>query len=107
MRKIRTSGLTRGRAIWSPGPLSTLQYCMPCEQGVHIPSLMYLPILWELWPPEYFLNWGYVKAGVKSAENCNECGECEEKCPFQLPIREMVRENLKFYESVRAEYSQN
>lgn len=83
------------------------EYCMPCEQGVHIPSLMYLPILWELWPPEYFLNWGYVKAGVKSAENCNECGECEEKCPFQLPIREMVRENLKFYESVRAEYSQN
>lgn len=79
------------------------EYCMPCEQGVHIVSLMYLPILYELWPRDWFLNWEYVKRGVESAENCIECGECEEKCPYQLPIREMVAEHLAFYERVRVE----
>jgi predicted aldo/keto reductase-like oxidoreductase len=78
------------------------EYCMPCEQGVHIASLMYLPILYEVWPREWFLNWGYVKQGVASADNCIECGECEEKCPYQLPIREMIAEHLAFYESVRS-----
>jgi predicted aldo/keto reductase-like oxidoreductase len=28
----------------------------------------------------------------KNAEDCAECGECEEKCPYELPIREMLKE---------------
>lgn len=76
--------------------------CMPCPQGVHICGVMYLPILWELWPSGWFLSWPYVTNAVKSAENCIECGECEEKCPYQLPIREMIVENIQFFESVRS-----
>lgn len=76
-------------------------YCMPCPQGVHIPSLMYLPILWDLWPPEWFFSWDYVRNGVESAKSCTECGECEEKCPYHLPIREMIIENMEFYEGLR------
>jgi predicted aldo/keto reductase-like oxidoreductase len=37
---------------------------------------------------------------MESARNCIECGECEEKCPYHLPIREMIVENIKFYEDV-------
>jgi predicted aldo/keto reductase-like oxidoreductase len=33
---------------------------------------------------------------MESARNCIECGECEEKCPYHLPIREMIVENIKF-----------
>jgi predicted aldo/keto reductase-like oxidoreductase len=80
------------------------EYCMPCPQGVHIHGVMYLPILWELWPPDWFFSWGYVKNAVESARNCLQCGECEEKCPYQLPIREMIVENLAFYECVAAEH---
>jgi predicted aldo/keto reductase-like oxidoreductase len=76
------------------------EYCLPCPQGVHIPGVMYLPILWELWPADWFFSWGYVNHAVESARNCLQCGECEEKCPYQLPIREMIAENLAFYERV-------
>ena len=27
-----------------------------------------------------------------SQERCAECGECEEKCPYRLPILEMMAE---------------
>lgn len=77
------------------------EYCMPCPQGVHICGVMYLQILWELWPPDWFFSWRYVQYSVESAQNCIECGECEKKCPYNLPIREMIKENIAFYESIK------
>jgi predicted aldo/keto reductase-like oxidoreductase len=85
------------------------EYCMPCSQGVHICGVLYLPILWELWPPDLYFSersiGGYVTHAVQSAQNCVQCGECEEKCPYQLPIREMMVESMAFYERVAAEYN--
>jgi predicted aldo/keto reductase-like oxidoreductase len=78
------------------------EYCMPCPQGVHISGVMYLPILWELWPPDWFFSWDYVRHAVESAKNCVQCGECEAKCPYRLPIREMITENIAFHERVRS-----
>ncbi|MCW4051338.1 MAG: aldo/keto reductase [Candidatus Bathyarchaeota archaeon] len=81
------------------------EYCMPCPQGVLIHRMMYLQRLYELWPPERFFNWSYVQGGVESAENCIQCGACEPKCPYQLPIREMIQENLKYYHEKRTQHS--
>jgi predicted aldo/keto reductase-like oxidoreductase len=80
------------------------QYCMPCPQGVYICGVLYLQILWGLWPSDWFFSWSYVKNAVETAENCIQCGECEEKCPYNLPIREMIVENVEFYKGVAAEH---
>jgi predicted aldo/keto reductase-like oxidoreductase len=84
------------------------RYCMPCPQGVEIQALMTLPVLWELWPPELSFSersiGAYIREAVQSAENCVQCGECEEKCPYELPIREMIAEHVAFYERVAAEH---
>jgi predicted aldo/keto reductase-like oxidoreductase len=92
------------RARVGPRFCRQCEYCMPCPQGVHIPGVMYLPILWDVWPPDWFFAWGYVRHAIESAQNCIECGECEAKCPYHLPIREMSAENLAFYERVSAEH---
>jgi len=81
------------------------EYCMPCPHGVHIHGVLYLPILWDLWPPEWFFSWEYVTHAVQSAQNCVQCGECEAMCPYQLPIREMLAESVAFYRRVAAEHS--
>ena len=77
------------------------EYCMPCPQGVIIPGMMYLPLLYDLWPPERFFSWRLVTASVEGAARCTSCGICETKCPYQLPIRDMMREHLGFYDSVK------
>jgi predicted aldo/keto reductase-like oxidoreductase len=79
------------------------EYCMPCPQGVYICGVLYLEILHGLWPRDWYFSWRYVTHSVESAANCIECGECESKCPYQLPIREMIAENLAFYERARSE----
>jgi predicted aldo/keto reductase-like oxidoreductase len=74
-------------------------YCEPCPQGVSIVTIMNLRSFYKRFPAEgFFTSW--IAEAVESAENCIECGECEEKCPYHLPIREMIVENVKFYESV-------
>ncbi len=75
------------------------QYCQPCPEGVRISLLMILPSFWKRISAEQFAEDGVAKI-VASAQNCVECGECEEKCPYHLPIREMLVENVEFYESV-------
>ncbi len=80
-------------------------YCMPCPEGVRIEQLVCMPILWKLWPSKETLSdesiGGFMKASVESAENCIQCGECEEKCPYHLPIREMITKSINLYEKMK------
>jgi predicted aldo/keto reductase-like oxidoreductase len=74
-------------------------YCQPCQQGVHISTVMTLRSVWKRLPAERMVT-GWIAEAMESARNCIECGECEEKCPYHLPIREMIVENIEFYEDV-------
>lgn len=82
------------------------EYCMPCPQGVIIPGMLYLPRLYDLWPAERFFSWPLITRSVASARECTGCGACEERCPYDLPIREMIQEGLLFYEGVRVHWEQ-
>jgi len=70
-------------------------YCMPCPQGVEIWLLTYMKNLFRLWPRERVIQVFGDRA--ETAEKCIQCGECEEKCPYSLPIRELIQENYVFY----------
>ncbi len=58
-------------------------YCQPCPQGVPIPMLMIMQIMWNLWPMDIFSEW--MGRTVEAGRNCTQCGECEEKCPLSAP----------------------
>ncbi len=76
-------------------------YCQPCLQGVSIVLIMNLRSFWKRLPAERFST-GWLAKALESTDNCIECGECEDKCPYDLPIREMIVENMAFYENVAA-----
>lgn len=75
------------------------EYCQPCPESVNISLVMNLRSFQKRFTEEALVT-GWIAQGVESARNCTECGECEEKCPYLLPIREMLVENMEFYESV-------
>jgi predicted aldo/keto reductase-like oxidoreductase len=72
-------------------------YCEPCPQGVSIGAALHIPGHWKRFPLDVMLT-GWVAKVADSARNCIECGECEEKCPYHLPIREMLAESMDFYD---------
>jgi predicted aldo/keto reductase-like oxidoreductase len=51
--------------------------------------------MYQLWPEEEFFK--IMAAPLESARNCVGCGQCEAKCPYVLPIREMIQDSLTYY----------
>jgi len=75
------------------------EYCMPCEKGVQIPGVMSFKSVTRRLPPAAAIGMAY--AAMESVENCEECGECVAKCPYDLPIPDLLKENLALYEDFK------
>jgi predicted aldo/keto reductase-like oxidoreductase len=77
-------------------------YCQPCQQGIPISAVMTFPSFVKRLPAENVLSSPFVAPGMAKAATCLECGECEARCPFGLPIRTMLKENLSIYNELMA-----
>ena len=65
-------------------------YCAPCTVGINIP----FQFLMEGYYSRYNLKeWAAAryKTAPQNASDCVGCGVCEERCPYHLPIREMMK----------------
>ena len=69
-------------------------YCQPCTAGISISNVF----LFQGYLRRYGLG-GWAKnrysALEKKASDCVECGLCETRCPYNLPIREMLKAAAK------------
>lgn len=75
-------------------------YCQPCPQEIPISMVMTFPSFVKRLPSDWFVK-GFVPEAMNKARNCAECGECESRCPYGLPIREMLKENYDLFERVK------
>ena len=69
-------------------------YCAPCTVGIDIPS----QFLMANYARRYGLgDWAVSRyqALAHHAGECVGCGACESRCPYELPIREMLRDVAK------------
>lgn len=75
-------------------------YCMPCKMGVDIP--LNLNLLNDVYIYENLekpsANYTFLSAKKMSASFCDECGECEEKCTQNIPIRKYLKEAAATFE---------
>jgi predicted aldo/keto reductase-like oxidoreductase len=77
-------------------------YCQPCQQGIPISMMMTFPSMVKRMPPDWYLKNPRISDMMEKVANCIECGECEERCPYELPIRETIKKSYDLYEQVKA-----
>ena len=77
-------------------------YCIPCDQEVNIPTVLGFDSMTRRFDPSIAKM--MVKNAMEGAEKCTECGECLEKCPYNLEIPELLKENLKKYDAFIAQH---
>jgi predicted aldo/keto reductase-like oxidoreductase len=71
-------------------------YCGPCPQKIDIPTMFLLSGYKERYDLK---TWGedrYFEMKFR-AKDCVECGVCEERCPYDLPIRDMLKDVRKTF----------
>lgn len=72
-------------------------YCLPCPEGIDIPT----NFLMEGYYTRYNLqDWsrGRYEGMSPRADDCVECGICETKCPYDLPIIKMLKNVVEVFD---------
>ena len=65
-------------------------YCAPCTAGISIYSMFLMQGYHDRYDLKDWAKARYHAMG-KKASDCVECGVCETRCPYNLPIRQMLK----------------
>ena len=72
------------------------EYCQPCPQGVMItPAMGYPTVARRISPP---VAVEFCRKAMESIPLCTECGNCIERCPYELQIPDILKANYALYE---------
>ncbi|MBN2241701.1 MAG: aldo/keto reductase [Acidobacteria bacterium] len=75
-------------------------YCLPCTAGIYIQFALGVRSMVRRMGDQV-LEQPMFKDIWEKAAQCTECGECMERCPYDLPIPDLIRENLEWVKSLR------
>jgi hypothetical protein len=85
-------------------PCTGCRYCVPCPHGVSIPECFEMYNRGHIYDDtedakqHYTMFLGGFFDGIPHyASCCQECGECEEKCPQSLPIRDNLKKVADYF----------
>lgn len=73
-------------------------YCQPCEQSVPIAEVLMFRSTIKRIPP--VLAKKINQKVMESVDNCTQCGECIEKCPYDLNIPDLLVEVKAIYDAI-------
>ncbi len=79
------------------------EYCLPCPHGVMVTMAMGYPLFVSRMSRETAVS--FARRAMESVTLCEDCGECVDKCPYDLPIPEMLREHYQMYQEDLARVS--
>jgi len=65
-------------------------YCLPCPSGIDIPRVFRLEGYCDRYDATQWACGQYQALATKVME-CEQCGDCEPRCPYHLPIREKLK----------------
>lgn len=80
-----------------PIPCTECGYCLPCPHGVNIPRNFSIYNMAKMFNDNAGAKFFYQMLKKENRANCCvQCGECELKCPQQIPIMKWLKITDKF-----------
>lgn len=72
-------------------------YCQPCSVGIGISTIFIMEGYFDRYGLQDWAKARYDAIPIK-ASACIDCGACEPRCPYNLPIRQMLKRVVKKFE---------
>ena len=76
-------------------------YCMPCPVDISIKDCARMSLMLRRAPSQNWLT-EHWQAEMRKIKDCLDCGQCAERCPYELPTPQLLRENWRDYPDVLA-----
>ncbi|MBC7332256.1 MAG: aldo/keto reductase [Synergistetes bacterium] len=76
-------------------------YCQPCPQGIAISTIIRADSFIKRFPKEYLKEKWFYEQYLK-AKTCTKCGVCATRCPYNLPIPDLIEKNVRLLEEYLA-----
>lgn len=70
-------------------------YCQPCPEHIQIQTILSMRSIVKRVGKNILREDWWTKA-IEKARSCSECEECISRCPYSLPIPELIKENLQW-----------
>jgi ferredoxin len=71
------------------------EYCQPCPEGIPISTVLTAQSMTRRMPFEKATS--MLGGAMAKTADCSECGTCEGRCPYDLPIRELLKTRQEQY----------
>jgi predicted aldo/keto reductase-like oxidoreductase len=70
-------------------------YCQPCAEDIPIQFVLGMHSMIKRLGTAA-LQSDRLSGMIEKARECSECGECETRCPYELPIPELIKKNVEW-----------
>jgi predicted aldo/keto reductase-like oxidoreductase len=74
-------------------------YCQPCPQDIPISFALHIPSIRKR-VGDVMMKRDIYRRMFEKIRQCEECGHCEERCPFELPVRDLIKESREILAEV-------
>jgi predicted aldo/keto reductase-like oxidoreductase len=75
-------------------------YCQPCSEDISIQMILGLRYSVKRFG-DGFLERNWVKQNIEKARQCSACEECIQRCPYDLPIPDLIQRNIEWLDEGR------
>lgn len=76
-------------------------YCMPCPAEIPINNCARMSLMVRRSPSDNWLSPQWQE-NMKKIEDCLNCGQCMEKCPYELNTPQLLKKNYEDYKKILA-----
>ena len=76
-------------------------YCMPCPVDISIKDCARMSLMLRRAPSQNWLT-DHWQAEMRKIDDCINCRQCADRCPYELPTPELLKENWADYQDVLA-----